>query len=673
MQKIAALLYFVCFASVASSQSRIDSMVQEQVEDVLIINDRSISPGHINLSRKQFLTMAGALEDPTRLLIKSPGISTANDQANSIIYHAMPSHYHQWSMYGARIVNPNHLSNAGTISDFPSRSAGGVNMLSGQVIGGLTFDGSPSARALGTTAGISDITLRTPYRTRITTNLSLIGLEAGYDIANKISNLTVNYRYSTVGLLTGLGLDFGGEEINYQDLSGKYSIKSSKGAFDFYVSLGTNSNNKSAIDSSIVAEFKDRQRIAYEGFIGILGLHHNHQIGDRLLSTAINVSQRSEDREAFAPFIELPADTILYDSRERLISLHHSQVVIHNRWTWGAHLESWLQDLSIRRRFPFGNETFAIEKTIEKTSLFAIPQVSIAHRISGQWNFDVAIGAALEFSENNYFNPVGHIGLRYQKGQLSADIELSRSAQGRSAELISDLFSDTPILGTHLAISANYFGLGLSTYFHQLDGIIRIDSTYGFNSLQNLDRVPISTNSGGINLQSSVTDVRIAGITASYTKDWSGWMISSNITFQTSSLDISGSSDSRAPLDYGHIANIVLGKAWSINTRKSIGFSASYHYRGGERQYLVSPAQSYEWGYTNYALADGLSAQLSSYQRADFRIYYKPSPRSTISLDVQNVTNRQNDAYIYYEPETSASTLRKQLGMIPILSWRVDW
>ncbi len=146
-----------------------------------ISSSRIYDNGTVSLGRKQFLTVAGALEDPKRLLIKIPGISTANDQANSVIYHGMPAQYHQSSLYGSRILNPNHNSNAGTISDLPSSSAGGVNMMSGQVIGSLEFNGNPSNKSLGSLAGMSDIKFRNPYKTGLTTNLSLIGLEAGFD------------------------------------------------------------------------------------------------------------------------------------------------------------------------------------------------------------------------------------------------------------------------------------------------------------------------------------------------------------------------------------------------------------------------------------------------------------------------------------------------------------
>jgi len=57
-----------------------DLISDVEIYSTLIRDDNSIS-----LSRKQFLTMAGALEDPTRLLIKFPGISTVNSISSMVV------------------------------------------------------------------------------------------------------------------------------------------------------------------------------------------------------------------------------------------------------------------------------------------------------------------------------------------------------------------------------------------------------------------------------------------------------------------------------------------------------------------------------------------------------------------------------------------------------------
>jgi len=64
---------------------------------------------------------------------------------------------------------------------------------------------------------------------------------------------------------------------------------------------------------------------------------------------------------------------------------------------------------------------------------------------------------------------------------------------------------------------------------------------------------------------------------------------------------------------------------------------------------------------------------LNNYHRIDLRISFikKGKWKNVFSLDIQNVMNRQNDAYYYFDPLKDEIVLQKQLGLIPILSWRV--
>ncbi|MFN8337850.1 MAG: hypothetical protein U0T36_02405 [Saprospiraceae bacterium] len=51
----------------------------------------------------------------------------------------MPPEFSRWQLFGADIVNPNHLANAGTANDLATGNAGGVNALSGSVLGLLSI------------------------------------------------------------------------------------------------------------------------------------------------------------------------------------------------------------------------------------------------------------------------------------------------------------------------------------------------------------------------------------------------------------------------------------------------------------------------------------------------------------------------------------------------------
>jgi len=672
MIRIYGFIFFCIIASMSFGQVDQDTTLQSKIEDVNISSTRVYENGTTTLSRKQFLTMAGALEDPTRLLIKSPGISTANDQANSVIYHGLPAQYHQWSLYGARVLNPNHNANAGTISDLPSSSAGGVNMLSGQVIGSLEFNGSPSEKSLGSLAGMSDVRLRNPYKSGLTTNLSLIGLEAGYDLAKEDDNFMVNYRYSTVGILTsGLGLDFGGEEINYQDLTSKYSIKRKSGDYSFYVSLGANSNRKAALDSSLVTEFKDLQEVDYTSKILLGGVHHRYKNDRREINTTINVSRRVVDKftEANIPI----TSTIRYENRGTMISLNHNNTRTFDKWKFGYQIESWLDDQFLLKEFPAEENGFLIERTIDQSSLSIQPTVNAGVELIENLSLNSTIGVLSNSMGTNDLDFIGHISLDYTINDFQVNLSASRAAQSQNIELALDSFSVDNQVIDNLSLNIKYRNTGVQFYRHHLGNLSNRDGAYNIIPLLNLDNLPIGYNH---TMLFGVSNPVINGLTLFTSQDIYGVKLNSNLTFQASEVGYNGgifSGYSSAPLDYGYLFNLRIQKEWKFQSDKAFGISTSFHGRGGETQMIVSESNSYDWGYTEYNQSSPPQLQLSDYYRADLRIYYKPSKRSTISLDIQNVTNRENDAYYYYEPLTGESTLKKQLGMIPILSWRVDW
>jgi hypothetical protein len=68
-----------------------------------------------------------------------------------------------------------------------------------------------------------------------------------------------------------------------------------------------------------------------------------------------------------------------------------------------------------------------------------------------------------------------------------------------------------------------------------------------------------------------------------------------------------------------------------------------------------------------------LKTQLKDYFRTDFRIYWKwnkPKRSTTFSIDIQNVLNRKNEAYQYFDQVQQQVVTKEQLGLIPLVAYR---
>jgi hypothetical protein len=163
--------------------------------------------------------------DPVRMITSYPGVVATNDQNNSIIVRGNSPNGLLWRLNGADIVNPNHLANAGMLSDRPAANGGGVNILSAQMLDRTDFYmGAFPANYGNALAGVIDMKLRNGNKNdfEYTAQASLIGLDFAAEgpLGKKHNNSFVaNYRYSTVGLLSAAGVNFGDESISFQDFS----------------------------------------------------------------------------------------------------------------------------------------------------------------------------------------------------------------------------------------------------------------------------------------------------------------------------------------------------------------------------------------------------------------------------------------------------------------------
>ena len=668
-------LAITCLAQ--QSQDTLNNTLSEEISGVEIYSTLMDAENVVSLSRKQFLSLAGSLEDPTRLLIKFPGTSTVNDQANSVIFRAMPSQFHRWSLYGARILNPNHLGNAGTISDFPARSSGGVNMFSGQVIGNLEFNGNPSGKSLDALSASSDMSLRNPFKNTVTTNLSLIGLEAGVDriLENGKGSLILNYRYSTVGLLTSLGLDFGGEMINYQDFTGKYSkILSGGDEFGAYLTLGYNTNVKDAIDTEEEPEeFKDLQEIDYNSLNIIGGVFMNFKKEDYNFLNTLNISINSTERSSFIPDnSNANISNTEYDSDELLISSSHRYTRKSEDLEFGFSFQPYLYAITLEKQYPNASQTALNEQTLDHNALHILPSVFTNYALNDRFSLSGQIGVQGVLASENALDWIGQGALTYTSTDLISSLRYARATQLFQPEILIYNIDPQFSQSDNVELNINYKGFGISGFLHKLSNIPLSTSEYGFSSMENLDNLPLMYDNQEVAI-STEGGADIFGISLSLNQNFAGMHVMSNLTFTDS--EHKGIEDaSNVPLDYGHVFNLSITKNWKIgNHGKEWGISAAFHHRGGALQNQVDLSRSFEWGYTNYRFDSPFSIQLEDYYRMDLRIIYKPSTRATLSLDIQNVMSRENDAYYFYDVLTGESQLKRQLAMIPILAWRVNW
>jgi hypothetical protein len=185
---------------------------------------------------------AAAVNDPGRMAISFAGVVSGDDGNNMISIRGNSPYGLLWKMEGVDIPNPNHYSNAAS-------SGGGISILSAQLLGNSEFfTGAFPAEYGNALSGVFDLRLRkgNNEKREFTFQAGLLGLDIAAEGPIKKGyngSYLINYRYSTVGLLGQLGVSFGDEQINFQDLSFNLNYQGKRGGRWSVFGLGGLSEN----------------------------------------------------------------------------------------------------------------------------------------------------------------------------------------------------------------------------------------------------------------------------------------------------------------------------------------------------------------------------------------------------------------------------------------------
>jgi hypothetical protein len=126
-----------------------------------------------------------------------------------------------------------------------------------------------------------------------------------------------------------------------------------------------------------------------------------------------------------------------------------------------------------------------------------------------------------------------------------------------------------------------------------------------------------------------------------------------------------------------YASNIVAGKDFvSKDGRCTIGINFRAVYAGGFRITPINMAASQQQGFTVFYDKKAFEDQLPAYFRTDLRFsiaWNKKHITNTISLDIQNVSNRQNIYGYFYDQTKQKVITGYQTGLIPVLNYKIEF
>ncbi len=652
--------------------------------------------GEIPLTRERTLRFPATFFDPARLALAFAGVANADDQANGLLIRGNGFQNLRWRLEGVEVVNPNHLPNAGTLSDRPTTAAGGVLLFSAQLMDNSSLLTGALPPGYGDAfGGIMDIYWRqgNARRHEMTAQVGLLGLDLAAEgplDREKRHTYLVNYRYSTVGLLGQMGISFGNEQISFQDYSFKIGLSGKKGARWSVFGVAGDSRNRfrPPADSGAVKQFKDLFEIDFHSATGILGASWSRSPSrrTRLHVSAVWSAQRNA-RSAEARDVLSERDTALenrigislrlvhpFSARKRLqagclaqyASLDMSaarsdgrfsyaadaamigvQPWVNAQWTMpnertrlhiGVH--GWLWHL--RRRYP-------MEMRWEPR-LLLIHDLPVRHQL------------ALYVGFNSQAHPLWVYALHPPAPQTSSENRLEGHPLATALQASI----------RHSWTWSEWWRLRTEVFYQHQQ---RLPSAGALN-LANIGEVqPLGSLSAS-------GRAKTAGVEISVERFFAGsWFLLANVTGWQARYRGTDNVWRQSRWNVERIANLTLGKEWTFSDwperMRTFGVNGRLTWVGGQRAAPIDTAASAATQTTVYDISEGYPLRLPDFVRLDLRVYWRrhlgQRRNGWLAFDLQNATLHRNVAYYYYDPRLGQVATKPQLSLVPNLSWRLEW
>lgn len=273
----------------------------EALHEMALLSSRSISPEETN-------RYAGGFNDPSRILSNFAGVTSTQDGSNDIIVRGNSPKYVQWRLEGEQITNPNHFGDQSAVG-------GSVSILNNNLLAASDFHTGAFAPEFGDAlSGVYDLRLRNGNNEKLEAifGIGLLGTELTLEGPFKKGyggSFLVNYRYSTVDLISQLGLVDGVSGVlKFQDASFKMIFPTQKaGVFSIYGIAGRSSFELEDVTPALWVTPGDnttlretRNDLNKNAHLLNAGIKHTFNLGSRgYLNTVLSYSNEGIEDELF--------------------------------------------------------------------------------------------------------------------------------------------------------------------------------------------------------------------------------------------------------------------------------------------------------------------------------------------------------------------------------------
>ncbi|HNI55411.1 MAG TPA: TonB-dependent receptor, partial [Chitinophagales bacterium] len=262
-----------------------NEVVVRAKDDKMETNNEMTTVSARQFTIEESMRYAGARNDVSRMAQNFAGVRGSNDAVNDIVIRGNSPVGVLWRLEGIDIPNPNHFGDLGS-------TGGPVSMLNNNILANSDFlTGAFPAEYGNGISGVFDLKMRNGNykKHEFLGQVGLNGFEFGAEgplSKDSKSSYLMNYRYSTLGLMSAIGINFGtGTAIPYyQDITFRVNMPTKKaGTFALFGLGGVSSIDliSSSTEDSVDNLYNNDLDIYDKSKIGMVGFTHQYLINDK--------------------------------------------------------------------------------------------------------------------------------------------------------------------------------------------------------------------------------------------------------------------------------------------------------------------------------------------------------------------------------------------------------
>jgi hypothetical protein len=683
-------------------------------------NDMALLSGR-SISLDETKRYAGGFNDPAMILSNFAGVTNNSTGSNEVIVRGNSPKYVQWRLEGVEITNPNHFADQNSVG-------GGVSALNNNLLATSDFyTGAFSAEYGDVLSGVYDVKLRSGNNQQFQSILGLGILGTDVTLEGPFSkdyegSFLANYRYSTIGLSSNIGLvDIEGGAPTFQDGAFKLSLPTKKsGSFSLFglgglskVNLANFNPGTAPIPGNQSALETIRKDYDKRAFLLNSGLSHRLQISKNgSLTTLLSFSGNGIDEDIDqSDVIKIRDDAgqWLRDSLANKRSSYKSRLI---NTSYRASI-TYNNKLNARNRieagskFVYNNSSYAQRFLNDSTGVAVILSdfnegiatlrnfVSWKYRagntvtiVAGIHNMNVLYNQkstleprlAVRWNAGNKGTVNAGYGLHSTMDQVHNYFAKVKQPNGSYTEPNRNL----GLLKAHHFVAGYEYRLtenlrikaeGYYQHLYNLPVENSETSTYAtINEGQDFRYVELVNQGKGRNYGIEMTIERF------FDKNYY-FLINSSL-YRSKYTPLDGIERNTAYAD-NYLVNVLAGKEYTNLGRKhnkTIALNAKVFFGGGKKyipllrddtgQIISNPENGAVWDYDK-----AYEGKIDDIYNVTFSASYKVNKRKTtheLFLNIDNITNRRSRISEFYDDSKPGSVgYFKQFGIFPNLMYRI--